>query len=129
MTQPKQAKPTTDAKAEAARKVQEAMQSSNEDNTDSNDLDFSDLEELTQIAEKVNPSKKSALKTTTNKTHFEEWMVELHMSNGERIVNKIKLNRERVLMSDEQAQVLNEGVLNMDLQQNNRLPLMYYPVK
>lgn len=75
-------------------------------------------------------SKATGQKKTTSKIHFEEWMVEIKPTqDGGRVAEKVKLNRDRVLMSQENADVLNEGVLNMDLVNNNRLPFMYFPVK
>lgn len=74
-------------------------------------------------------SKATAPKKTTAKIHFEEWMVEVRIKEGgTREAVKIKLNRDRVLMSQHDVDVLNEGVINMDLVNNNRLPLYYFPV-
>lgn len=41
------------------------------------------------------------------KTHYEQWKVELKDGKAE----KLKIVRPRVLISDEQAEILNEGVL------------------
>jgi DNA-binding protein YbaB len=68
----------------------------------------------------------AGLKKSTTKTHYEEWFVEIKIVNGKREVTKIKISRPRVLMSEANAETLNEGTLNMDLQNNNRLPLYYF---
>ena len=74
-------------------------------------------------------SKATSPKKTTTKTHFEEWMVEVKGPATDRRVEKVKLNRPRVLMPDEMVATLNEGVLNMDVVNNNRLPFYYFPVE
>ena len=68
-------------------------------------------------------------KRVTSKLHFEEWMVEVKGPAEDRRVEKVKRVRERVLMSQSNADTLNEGVLNMDTVNNNRLPLYYFLVE
>jgi len=63
---------------------------------------------------------------TTKKTHYEEWMVEIKIVDGERIATKIRLIRARVMMPENMVETINEGVLNMDLVNNNRFPHMYF---
>ena len=73
-------------------------------------------------------SKATATKKTTSKIHFEEWQVEVKGPATAREVEKVRLMRKRVLMSQDNADILNDGVLNMDTVNNNRLPLYYFPV-
>ena len=55
---------------------------------------------------------------TTTRPHYEEW--ECKIVNGKH--EKIKRKRPRVLISEEQAAILNEGVLKGD----NNFALMYF---
>lgn len=112
--------PSPDEKAEALRKVEEAMQASNEDNTDSGEVeDFSDLEEeLTAIAEKVNPAPKSKPVKKPSRPTYEEWMCQI---NGQK-VDKLKKMRENITITEDQARILNEGVIDGV----NNYALMYF---
>ena len=68
-------------------------------------------------------------KRVTSKTHYEEWMVEVKGPATDRSVEKVKLVRSEVLLPEAMAETLNEGVLNMDVVNNNRLPLYYFKVE
>ena len=73
-------------------------------------------------------AKATSPRKTTNKTLYEEWMVEVKGPATDRSTEKVKLVRE-VLLPEAMAKTLNEGVLNMDVAQNNRLPLYYFKVE
>ena len=68
-------------------------------------------------------------KRVTSKSHYEEWMVEIKGPATARYYEKVKLIRPRVLLPDAMAETLNEGVLNMDVVNNNRLPLFYIKIE
>jgi hypothetical protein len=54
--------------------------------------------------------------------HYEEWECKITMVDKKPVYEKLKLRRPRVLISEEQAEILNEGVLHG----SNTLAHMYF---
>jgi hypothetical protein len=63
------------------------------------------------------PTKKP--QRTTSKLHYEEWKVEISKGKFE----KLKMQRDRVLLTEEQADLLNAGVIDGGL---NKYGVMYF---
>lgn len=80
-----------------------------------NDVNLPDLEEQLNEVPKVQEE------NPFGKKHYEEWRVELKDGKAE----KLKVVRKRVLITDDQAAILNEGVLKG----GNNLGNMYYPAE
>ena len=72
-------------------------------------------------------AKATSPRKTTNKTVYRECMVEVKGPATNRSVEEVKFVRE-VLLPEAMAETINEGVLNMDTVNNNRLPLYYFPL-